>query len=291
VYFYNFEDGIGLVDKLVVNWIAEEPVAQGLRLRCPGSEGRGELLLGFSDADVELNAEAARTVVVYQADVDLDSEVSLMLEKSRACWSATLVTADVPESNLVEVEIVSFKLGESSPRGAREELTAIVAVRNLADCLEQYLEESHSYPGLGGGVDYADNQLPKLLDALVFLRPKDAPQIPLRKYDFVVEGATKGVFVAASPEDLENPGKPKYILDPWGHPYVYRLAKAAVGNGEIQTIIYSAGPNGKEESQPAMEGMTSEGSKGYERVPSSGSKVTPLAVQRGSGREMAWSSP
>jgi hypothetical protein len=81
----------------------------------------------------------------------------------------------------------------------------------------------------------------------MFHRDPAAEKLPIWTYDYFMGGRDPDEYVAATSEDVTDRSRPKYILDPWKRPYVYRLTKGQDGSQMSRVCIYSVGPNGKDE--------------------------------------------
>jgi hypothetical protein len=132
------------------------------------------------------------------------------------------------------------------------ELVARICVDTLRAETEEYFICKGSYPGVENGVLPAGNAMPKLLDALVFHCDPKGARFLVKDSDVAVPDSVNGegrFRRFRSVEELRSADLPKYLLDPWRRPYVYRLEKSP--EGKIEALIYSVGRNGKDESDPA----------------------------------------
>lgn len=171
-------------------------------------------------------------------------------------------------------------------QGARES-AAQVEVANLNSALESYYADEGVYPGMGEGIDPDDpNQFPFLFEAL-FGRSRlegggggrSAPYMGLRQDRVRVRDIdrtsgldraldrrqepgrdprpgsgerSRGEHLPATRQQLLDPAARKYIVDPWGAPYLYRANKGRRPDSSMRNAsradIYSLGKNGEDET-------------------------------------------
>ncbi len=131
---------------------------------------------------------------------------------------------------------------------ARKSIAAVF-VSNLSNAAEQYYQDTGKYPG----AEFRDgeNAFPALFEAIFGERPPrgmggpGAPYLELRRRD-IVSPEGEGAYRKASLEEICDPGVPKYILDPWGNPYVYREYQSRSQHPftRRKALVYSSGPDG-----------------------------------------------
>jgi hypothetical protein len=125
-------------------------------------------------------------------------------------------------------------------------------VMTLVFVVECYVERKGSYPGVEDDVLPVGNAMPKLLDAVLFGCDPGEAYFSVKLSDLALLESKEdgGRFRrVATTGELQSRDCPKYLLDPWGRPYVYRLEKSP--EGKIEVLIYSVGRNGKDESDLA----------------------------------------
>ncbi len=134
-------------------------------------------------------------------------------------------------------------------------------VNNLMTQVKRYYQDTGKYPG----TEYADgdNAFPALFEALFDERPprgKGGPSAPYMEYrqkDVFVEG-DDGTFRQADRDELFDPKVKKYMIDPYGEPYVYRENKSRARTPYMKSPqsvdIYSVGPDGIDQTIEGEEG-------------------------------------
>jgi hypothetical protein len=156
----------------------------------------------------------------------------------------------------LSVVLLAYPFSEHCLWRRKTEATRLVA--SLAITTDMYREVTGGYPGeIGAGLDSSalpeGNALPVLLDALVFRCYPYGGNLNLRLSDVVTpvpNGKVRTFRAMKWCDDFVSIAIPKYILDPWGRPYVYRLQRSS--SGEVEPLIYSLGPNGIDESAQAQ---------------------------------------
>jgi hypothetical protein len=139
---------------------------------------------------------------------------------------------------------------------ARSKAQIAVAQSNvmcLDTALQAYVMDTGKYPG--GTVKDGENGFPELFEALCGEKPPkgkggpNAPYYPLRESNEVlVRDATGGAYRPATPQEIHDPAIGKYLVDPWGKPYVYRENRSKKPEPRMhnreKADIYSLGPDG-----------------------------------------------
>jgi prepilin-type N-terminal cleavage/methylation domain-containing protein len=137
---------------------------------------------------------------------------------------------------------------------------AMATVAGLTSAVEEYFADTGRYPGAGEPGD--GNQFPALHEALAGLRPPrgnggpSAPYMEFKQADLLVIGGEEG-YRRPNFEEIRDPKVPKYLADPWGHPYVYlenrsRIRPNALRLGKAD--IYSMGRDGIDSTALGDEG-------------------------------------
>jgi general secretion pathway protein G len=138
---------------------------------------------------------------------------------------------------------------------------AVLTVGQLRAGLDAYVADEGALPGAELRRDPERNDSPALWAALFGTRRPDGPGGRSAPYGGVTHGdigaldAETGSFRVATRAEREDDAVPKYLLDPWARPYVYRLEPAGKGRGvRLSAAIYSTGPNGEDETAGGGEG-------------------------------------
>jgi prepilin-type N-terminal cleavage/methylation domain-containing protein len=126
-------------------------------------------------------------------------------------------------------------------------------VSNLSSQLGRYVQDTGKYPGS----EYKDeeNAFPALFEALFGEKPpkgKGGPSAPYGEFkedDVAVlddSGEDNDSYRKATPDEIYDPKIPKYLIDPWGKPYVYHENKSRARKEYMHGRnfdIYSRGPD------------------------------------------------
>ncbi len=139
-------------------------------------------------------------------------------------------------------------------RGSAAEAIAKTEVSSLSQALEQYVQDESEYPGMADSkVDAGSNLFPKLYDALFGERRpngpggRSAPYSKIEEKKIGVYDEDTELYMPASREQIRSRKTPKFLLDPWGNPYVYRPNKGNKAQDYMHNLqgadIYSVGPN------------------------------------------------
>jgi prepilin-type N-terminal cleavage/methylation domain-containing protein len=128
----------------------------------------------------------------------------------------------------------------------------IAAARMTVACLDlalsNYRDDEGDLPAGGPGLGQDENRFPALYRALCGARQpvgpggRSAPYLRPKEADLVVLSDESGDLRKAKRGELLDDGVDKYLLDPFGEPYVYRVRD--VGPGRPRSAdIYSLGPD------------------------------------------------
>ena len=138
-----------------------------------------------------------------------------------------------------------FRAREEANIGATK-----IELGHLVVALEQYLHDEGTYPGSEVPRDSGENAFPALYRALLGVpRPhgpggRSAPYFKLQAEDIAVYDRGKGTYRRATRDEREEDEVDKYLLDPFGTPYVYCLRRdLRSGGSRILGEVYSLGPN------------------------------------------------
>jgi hypothetical protein len=134
-------------------------------------------------------------------------------------------------------------------------------VMSLSSALEQYVEDEHVYPGADLEAGSRANHCPLLFNALFGESApagpggRSAPYTRVDETRISVPGRLDGSlaeFVRATREEIRDPQVEKYLLDPWGNPYVYRANQGRAPQPWMKNSatadIYSRGPDGVDDT-------------------------------------------
>jgi hypothetical protein len=161
--------------------------------------------------------------------------------KRRSVWviagALSVISISAGILIIVMIELLS---GVGTP-----EAMALVDVMKFKHAIQQYVADGNEYPGMHErGMD---NMFPILYSALIggSERGGRGPYVSIDKDRLVVYENGRG-YKQATIEDINDNLIPKYILDPWDKPYIYRLVKREKAGPVIE--LYSCGPNGKDDS-------------------------------------------
>jgi len=149
-------------------------------------------------------------------------------------------------------------------QGAAEAM-ATQMVAQLTSALERYVQDEGEYPAMGEKADPDRNDFPQLYDALLG-DPKphgkggrSAPYLQIKEDQIAVYDEDLDQYRTAEKDERLSDKTKKYILDPWGQPYVYRCNKGKKRESWMHRAdadIYSIGPN--EQDDTAMESEKSD---------------------------------
>jgi hypothetical protein len=124
-------------------------------------------------------------------------------------------------------------------------------ISDLRYSLDQYFADTGHYPGAGSPEN--ENAFPALFEALFGERPPQgrggprAPYMKFREGDVLIWDGEVKDYRPASAHEIYNPEVKRYLQDPWGKPYVYRLLANPTPLSRFQGkpfIIYSTGRDG-----------------------------------------------
>lgn len=132
-----------------------------------------------------------------------------------------------------------------------QQTVAMQDVMILRTALSLYVEDEKDPPGLEMHSDASRNDFPLLFNALFGERRptgpggRCAPYARISVERIAVLDRQKHSYQRASQVEIHDPKTPKFFLDPWGRPYVYRAREAV--EGQLGTI-YSFGANGVDDT-------------------------------------------
>jgi len=142
-------------------------------------------------------------------------------------------------------------------RGAAE-ASATVEVNSLSGALDRYVEEEGAYPGQDKKIDPETNYFPLFFNAIFGERkPKgpggrSAPYMQIKEEKISVWEPDTETYRKATKAEALDPRKEKYLIDPWGHPYIYRPNKGKRRETWMHNYnsadIYSMGPNEQDDT-------------------------------------------
>lgn len=149
-------------------------------------------------------------------------------------------------------------------RGGANEAIAKTEVSALAQALEQYVQEEAIYPGSERkDFDSDTNHFPDLYNALFGERRpngpggRSAPYMKIEEKKLAVWDRDADAYKQAEREQILAVKTTKYLLDPWGNPYVYRANKGRKSQTWMHNTqgadIYSLGPNGEDDTSTENE--------------------------------------
>jgi|SRR5688572_16937419 len=156
--------------------------------------------------------------------------------------------------------LVMVAIGRARDR-ANESL-AHTEVAALSQALAAFVADEAAYPGMDTKPDADRNDFPLLYDALCAdPRPRgrggrNAPYVDFKENKIAVQDDDTGAYRKATRAELRNPDVRKYILDPWGNPYVYRCNKSSPQKEEWMhkdADIYSLGLNEEDDTANLVE--------------------------------------
>lgn len=146
-------------------------------------------------------------------------------------------------------------------RGKREAAGAMAktTVTSISNALDQFVQDEAEYPGFDLPSDPDRNDFPLLYNALFGERRPHGPggrsapymsikedQIGVLDEDLTVD-EDQPVYRKADRDERDDPKVEKFLLDPWGNPYVYRCNKGKKSESWMHNRqgadIYSIGPN------------------------------------------------
>jgi hypothetical protein len=141
-----------------------------------------------------------------------------------------------------------------APCGSKESY-AYLEVSILNQALVQYLDDERDLPSPDLAPDpVRNNDFPLLFEALLGERKprglggRNSPYAELPE-DRIVVGLSGGQDPRkATRDEIRDPAVKKYLLDPWGNPYIYRAGKT-----RSDAKIYSLGPNAEDDTVMLVE--------------------------------------
>ncbi|MEM7230871.1 MAG: prepilin-type N-terminal cleavage/methylation domain-containing protein [Planctomycetota bacterium] len=146
--------------------------------------------------------------------------------------------------------------GLGSATEARNQTESIATIKMLKQALGDYQTDHPILPGQGTKPDPEANMFPKLWTALMADPPKGGRNAPylenVAKDKIVVEDEeSEEGYRPASQEEIDDVETEKFLLDPWGKPYVYRCNRGFKKQGWMRDKkfdLYSLGENGNDDT-------------------------------------------
>jgi len=164
--------------------------------------------------------------------------------QTRLALIVVLVSATVIASWLVCIVLGLGKLSHKGPV-----VIAGLEVSMLSQCLRAYVEDESDLPAGNLEPDPRRNDFPLLYEALFGGAKaggkggRNAPYAGFGAEKIAVALPGSEGYRTATPAEIREPAIKKYLLDPWGSPYVYRAGKTL-----SQAKIYSIGPNEEDDT-------------------------------------------
>jgi prepilin-type N-terminal cleavage/methylation domain-containing protein len=140
-------------------------------------------------------------------------------------------------------------------RGKREAAGAMAktTVTSIDNALNQFVQDEAEYPGFESPADPERNDFPLLYNALFGERRpngpggRSAPYMSIKEDQVGVWDDDIQTYRKATRDERDDTKVEKFLLDPWGNPYVYRCNKGKRSEGWMHNRqhadIYSVGPN------------------------------------------------
>jgi len=134
---------------------------------------------------------------------------------------------------------------------------ALAFVAAAGGAAEQYHLDTGAYPR--AKEEEVENEFPALFEALCEERPPQGhggpsgPYLSFRRADVFVPEDDGESYRQATAAEIDEPGTPRYVLDPWGHPYVYRENRSRPPRPYSvrprRFDLYSLGPDGIDQTR------------------------------------------
>lgn len=128
---------------------------------------------------------------------------------------------------------------------------ATAEVSRVALALDAFVSDEGTYPAADRKPDPSRNDYPELLRALTGVRRplgpggRNSPYLSFKEKNVFVRDEGSGEYRPATRLELQDDAVDKYVVDPWGNPYVYRLLPDRhTGGARVVGDILSLGPNG-----------------------------------------------
>jgi prepilin-type N-terminal cleavage/methylation domain-containing protein len=147
-------------------------------------------------------------------------------------------------------------------RETANEALATTDISSISQGLSAYVADEAEYPGIELKPDPERNDFHVLYEALFGERkPKGkggrgAPYAQFKEDKVSVYDADTETYRKATREELRDPKVKKYLMDPWGNPYVYRCNKGSLEKEDWMhkdADIYSLGPNEEDDTTALSE--------------------------------------
>ena len=147
----------------------------------------------------------------------------------------------------------------------RDEVNKALAHTNIAtlnQALASYVADEAEYPGQDLKPEPDRNDFPLLYEALFGERRprgkggRSAPYADFKEKQIVVYDADSETYRKPTRKEFRDPNARKYVVDPWGHPYVYRCNRSSPRREawmHRDADIYSLGPNEEDDTANLLE--------------------------------------
>ncbi|MBN1421278.1 MAG: prepilin-type N-terminal cleavage/methylation domain-containing protein [Planctomycetes bacterium] len=144
-------------------------------------------------------------------------------------------------------------VGVSKARMRAMEVEVRSTISSLDTALKQYDSDKGILPGYDDPPTQYSNSLPKILAALIGDGSR-TPYLEFKESQIFVEreGDVKG-FREANRSEIYDPNVNKYLIDPWGEPFIARENKSKKKKEAWMKLpyfvdIYSKGPNREDDT-------------------------------------------
>ena len=147
-------------------------------------------------------------------------------------------------------------------REATNESMASTEIASLSQGLAAYVADEAEYPGMELAPDPERNDFPILYEALFGERKprgkggRNAPYADFKEDKVAVEDPETEGYRKATRSEIRDPKVKKYLLDPWGNPYMYRCNKNVAKKEDWMhkdADIYSKGKNEEDDTVNEVE--------------------------------------
>ena len=147
-------------------------------------------------------------------------------------------------------------------REATNEGMASTEIAALSQGLAAYVADEAEYPAMELTPDPDRNDFPILFEALFGERKprgkggRNAPYAEFKEDKVAVEDPETESYRKATRSEMRDPKVRKYLLDPWGNPYIYRCNKNVAKKEDWMhkdADIYSMGKNEEDDTVSEVE--------------------------------------
>ena len=145
---------------------------------------------------------------------------------------------------------------------ARNKTEAVSTIASFKTSIANYKTDTAKLPAQFLKPDPERNDFPKLWAALMHEPPVGGPSAPYiddyQREKIAVYDEDLEEYVRAGKDELDDPSIEKFMLDPWGEPYIYRANKGLPKEDYMlrpgSYDLYSKGPNGEDDTIVGTEG-------------------------------------